>query len=229
MARETRLSVCAVQAWACVRRSPKCRRPERAVHVGSDLSKPCLSPLQAWFIAYREVTHGIPLACIGLAEETTMPALPNTPTGEAKNLGKFLLPHIPPGLPSFGPFLGAPVSGQTPLEQMNNILLEKKDRKNLHLVWKLYWHEHHRRDRFLGWLAEYQLVNSSSVVPYSLASKQSKLQAVRTASTTGSSEVRWQHGAKQCICPEALVHLTQAHNKMFWGAKERQTPTHKDM
>jgi len=85
------------------------------------------------------VTHGILLACIGLAEETTMPALPNTPTGEAKNLDKSFFPHVPLDLPPFGPFLGAPVSGQTSLEQMNNILSEKKkDRKNLHQVWKLY-------------------------------------------------------------------------------------------
>lgn len=142
-----------------------------------------------------------------------------------KNLGKSFFPHMPPHLPPFGPFLGAPVAGQTPLEQTNNVLLEKKkDRKNLHRVWKLYWHKHQRRDRFLGWLAEYQLVNSSSVVPYSLASKPSKIQAVRTASTMGSSEVRWQHGASRASVRRHLHSLPRPIIKGSEELKNRRPP-----
>lgn len=53
-----------------------------------------------------------------------------------------------------------------------------------------------------------------SVVPYSLTLKQFQIQADSTASSPGSSEIRWQHGAQQ-RCLEATAYPTpNPHQKV---------------
>lgn len=70
-AKGTRCSVCTQSAgagWG----GPCLHWPSRAV--------PQPIARLGWLIAYHELTHGTALACVGLTEETTVPALPNTPT-----------------------------------------------------------------------------------------------------------------------------------------------------